>query len=192
MNIFFLHPNARRCARWHCNKHVVKMILETAQLLYTAHWVLEMAENRLPCFKDAPLQKSSGIRGYLSIHNPAHPSAIWTRASKEHYEWLCLLGLELCREFTHRFKKTHSCEVHIRWLASNIPRTLPSNGWRDPPCAMPPEYRISKNSVSCYRLYYVKGKSTLLQYTSRNPPHWLDTNIMTKQRQSSDMYRKAK
>ena len=61
MNIFFLHPNARRCARWHCNKHVVKMILETAQLLYTAHWVLEMAENRLPCFKDAPLQKSSSI-----------------------------------------------------------------------------------------------------------------------------------
>jgi hypothetical protein len=193
MNIFFLHPNARRCARWHCNKHVVKMILETTQLLYTAHWVLEMEENRLPSFKDAPLQKSSGIRGYLSIHNPKHPSAIWTRASKEHYEWLCSLGMELCKEFTFRFKKTHSCKEHLVWLTANIPRTLVSNGWKDPPCAMPTEYRISKNVVSCYRLYYVKGKSTLLQYTLRSPPHWLDTaNSTTKQSVSITPYKKAK
>jgi len=172
MNIFFLHPNAKRCARWHCNKHVVKMALETTQLLYTAHWVLEMELKRIPSFKDAPAQ-SSGVRGYYSINNPTHPCAIWTRESLDHYTWLCEFGLRLTKEYTFRFNKVHSCEAHLLWLAAHAPPTLVSRGWKNPPCAMPLEYKVSNNAVTCYRLYYAKGKSTLLDYVRRNKPHWL-------------------
>ena len=50
MNIFYLSTNTDECARYHCDKHVVKMILETAQMLSTAHRVLdgdELADEKI-------------------------------------------------------------------------------------------------------------------------------------------------
>ena len=41
MNIFYLHENPEICAEYHCDKHVVKMILETAQMLSTAHRIID-------------------------------------------------------------------------------------------------------------------------------------------------------
>lgn len=169
MNIFYLSHKTSRCARWHCDKHVVKMILETAQLLYTAHWVLHMT----PDFSTAPCRKAVTERGYRSIKNKNHPSAIWTRASLDHYMWLCQLGLSLCKEYRFRFgaNKVHSCEAHLRWLQANPPR-LAAVGWSQPPQAMPDEYR-NKNSLIAYRDYYTYGKKDLLTYTKRHQPHWL-------------------
>lgn len=168
MNIFYLSHKTSRCARWHCDKHVVKMILETAQLLYTAHWVLEVT----PDFTTAPYQKGSKQRGYRSIRNKNHPSAIWARASLDHYVWLCELGLALCAEYGFRFGgKTHSCEAHILWLYENPPGLAPI-GWSQPPQAMPDPYK-NKNSLIAYRDYYSYGKKHLLSYTKRHAPHWL-------------------
>ena len=166
MNIFYLSHKTSRCARWHCDKHVVKMILETTQLLYTAHWVIEST----PDFTTAPLQKS-GQRGYRSIKNKNHPSAIWARASLDHYVWLCDLGLALCAEYGHRFGKKHACEAHILWLYENPPGLKPI-GWSQPPQAMPEQYR-NKNSLIAYRTYYMEGKKHLLSYTGRHVPHWI-------------------
>ena len=177
MNIFYLHPKATRCAKWHCDKHVVKMILETAQLLYTAHWVLATAAGAKPNFDTAPTSKSRPTeRGYISIHNQKHPCAIWTRESLQHYKWLCELGLALCLEFRHRFgDKAHSCEKHLLWLTWNPPAQLKDKGWTQPPKAMPEEFKRSKNSVVCYRIYYMEGKGSrgLLKYTARHRPHWI-------------------
>ena len=174
MNIFFLHPNQVKCARWHCDKHVVKMILETTQLLYTAHWQLAIDEGRLPVFKTAPAHsKEPRMVGYLPS-NPNHPCAIWARASFEHYEWLVILGLALCNEYRFRYSdKKHSCEDHLRWLYCNPPPEIQYRGWQQPPMAMPDEYKKSKNSIVSYRVYYAKGKTHLLKYTGRHRPHWL-------------------
>jgi hypothetical protein len=142
------------------------MILETAQLLYTAHWVLGT-----PDFSDAPCRKS-GERGYLSIKNKKHPSAIWVRESLDKYVWLCQLGVALCQEYTHRFRKTHSCEEHIMWLYENPPALKPT-GWTPIRMAMPDEYKIHGNAERSYREYYRKGKTHILSYTKRHVPHWL-------------------
>jgi len=177
MNIFYLHPNQARCARWHCDKHVVKMILETTQLLYSAHWMLAMIRREFPNLATAPFQKGTTQRGYLCIRNPSHPCSIWTRASLQHYQWLVILGLALCNEYRHRFgDKVHSCEEHLLWLWRNPPRQLEDKGWQQPPKAMPDEYKRSKDSVVCYRAYYRENKGAargILTYTARHKPHWL-------------------
>jgi hypothetical protein len=171
MNIFYLSHKTSRCARWHCDKHVVKMILETTQLLYTAHWVLSV----IPDFSGAPMRKGAEARGYISIRNAKHPCAIWVRESLEHYVWLCELGLALCEEYSHRYgaQKRHSCEDHLQWLFEFPPLELEAKGWKQPPMAMPDEYKISKNSMVSYREYYRRGKKDLLTYSERHMPHWL-------------------
>ena len=179
MNIFYLSHKPSRAARWHCDKHVVKMILETAQLLYTAHWVLAALAGGAPDLSTAPtLASNPKQHGYLSIRNKNHPCAIWTRESLDHYEWLCRFGLALCAEYQHRFgaKKQHACEQHIRWLQAHLPPTLISKGWSQPAQAMPEEYRVRGDSIRAYRKYYKLNKGEqrdILTYTKRHRPHWL-------------------
>lgn len=179
MNIFYLSRKPSRCARWHCDKHVVKMILETTQLLYTAHWVLAAAVGARPDFRTAPtLASNPKQRGYMSISNPKHPSAIWVRESLCHYEWLCRLGIALCEEYQHRFgaNKVHSCEEHIYWLTRNPPPMFLDLGWTDPPQAMPDEYKRPNDSIAGYKKYYRENKGLkrgILKYTRRHKPHWI-------------------
>lgn len=166
MNIFFLHTNPRKCARWHCDKHVVKMILETCQLLYTCHWILGTTD-----FSSAPLRKS-GDHGYKMSHKN-HPCAKWVRMSLSNYKWLTTLGLELVREYKHRFKgRFHACEPHIQWLHSNPPPGLEDIGWIEPAKAMPDIYK-SHDAVSSYRRYYLGAKEHILKWTDRHSPHWV-------------------
>lgn len=175
MNIFFLHKKQARCARWHCDKHVVKMILETTQLLYTAHWMLCIEVDTLPNFATAPRMKGNPrMHGYLPIRNDKHPCALWTRADVHNYRWLVLLGMALCNEFRHRFKGgAHSCEEHLRWLYFHEPANIPVGKWTEPPLAMDPVYRCSTSAIVSYRNYYKKGKGHLLSYTRRHRPHWV-------------------
>lgn len=161
MNIFFLHTNPRRCARWHCDKHVVKMLLETCQLLYTCHWMVAGHVNGAP-----------GV-GYKKCHWN-HPCSKWLRLSAFHYEWLSTLGLELLREYKFRYKgRDHKCEAHIIWLSKSVPAGLVDNGWRDPFLAMPVEYKCG-DAIASYRRYYIGAKKAFLNYTGRRAPHWLN------------------
>ena len=100
MNIFFLHILPQICAEMHIDKHVVKMILETTQLLCSAHYMAN--ENNTPIY--TPCYK---------LTHKNHPSSIWTRESKENYKWLCELGKELCKDInTHIVSRADvHCEV---------------------------------------------------------------------------------
>lgn len=190
MNIFALHPNPRKAARWHVDKHVVKMLLETCQLLYTTHWVLyypDLREARSP-IQLSRLQKakvvpdtmlsaptsSTGQIGYRPCH-VRHPCAIWTRQTIGNYRWLCQLGLELAREYRFRFKKVHSCEPHIIWLSEHFPQGISLYPKRPFCMAMADEFKISHNPVVSYRNYYKTSKKDrgLIHYTGRHIPHWL-------------------
>jgi hypothetical protein len=175
MNIFFLSTNPNKAARYHCDKHVIKMLLETCQLLYTCHWIVAAIHNTKPDFSTAPLAKSSNSQGYKSSHKN-HPCGKWVRMSRSHYHWLSVLGLELLREYDYRFGqssgKTHGCAEHIKWLYYNQPPQLKDYGFVDPLQAMPPTY-YHRDSVIAYRRYYNGAKQHILKYTKRHPPHWL-------------------
>ncbi len=191
MNIFVLHPRQRKAARWHVDKHVVKMLLETCQLLYTAHWVLFYPE--LENYKSAialsraqkqlevpeymwyaPDCEASGEAGYRPCH-VWHPCAKWARECSGNYLWLAKLGLELAREFRFRFKKEHSCEKHIEWLYDNLPLDIKMRPRLNFAVAMDDQYKISNDPIVCYRNFYKTSKKDrgLVKYTGRQTPAWL-------------------
>ena len=163
MNIFILSFNPRIAAEHHCDKHVVKMILETAQLLYSAQWT----SPRLTLPQNA----------YKNTHRN-HPCAIWTRESLDNYVWLCELGHALCAEYTFRYGKIHKTQSHIEWLAANLPE-LPKIGITEIRQAMPPEYK-RPNPVEAYQTYYRENKLKLrgiVRYSKRAPPAFLMTAV---------------
>jgi hypothetical protein len=152
MNIFVLDLDPRKCAEYHANSHVVKMVLETAQLLCGVHWVND---------SEAPYK--------LSHKN--HPCAIWSRECIENYVWLCDLGMALSKEYTHRYNKRHKSQDIIEWCYDNLPK-LRSNGDITPfALAMPDECKIG-DAVESYREYYMKEKRSLASWKMRNQPEW--------------------
>lgn len=157
MNIFFLDKNPQKCAEYHNNKHVVKMILETAQLLCG---VQHIVNSQL----DIPYK--------LSHKN--HPCSIWARECVENYVWLCDFGIELCKEYTHRYGKKHKSQQIIEWCMINIPNIKSNGNITNPALAMPDERKIaSRNSaVDSYREYYIKDKSHIAAWTKRPKPFW--------------------
>lgn len=171
MNIFFLAVDPTKAAQAHCDRHVVKMILESTQLLWTAQHLLGAVPN------DAPLTVSSGQRGYRPTHSK-HPCAIWTRATLGNYRWLCALAAALIEEYHYRYPhgRAHACEPHVAWLTANPPAPLvrAAQPLTLPALAMPDLYKISPSPTACYKAYYLgqKYERGLLTYTHRDPPHW--------------------
>ena len=173
MNIFFLSPNPRQCAKWHCDKHVVKMILESTQILYTCHH-LHGGSARVEA--KAPICLTTGKRGYKK-HAAKHPSVLWAASALPHYIWLCWLALELVREHAYRFqpKRPHSSLEHLVWLVRHAPPGLCGQlQWISAPTpAMPDEYKVYDTVEECYRAYYMgqKRERGLLKWTRRHRPH---------------------
>jgi len=159
MNIFFLHWSPRIAAEYHCDKHVVKMIIECAQMLYCSHWEIDPTKLMENAYKKA---------------HPKHPSTLWVQKSIYNYAWLCSLAWWLCKEYTFRYGKIHKTQQHIEWLFSNIP-ALPTIHFTKPPLAMPNEYK-QKNVIKAYRMFYIESKMkqrNIVKYTSRSPPDFL-------------------
>ena len=195
MNIFILHSNPKKAARWHADRHVVKMILESIQMLYTTHWVLSYpsllsckssvalskTQKKLPnppsfSVHKTPYQlKNSSQRGYRPVH-VHHPCTVWVRSSLENYMWLCKLALHLILEHQHRWpaSELHSCASHAMWLFEHPP-PLPNLPLTPFALAMPDEYKKG-DAIKSYRAFY-KGSKTQRgitnRYTKRHKPHWL-------------------
>jgi len=146
MNIFYLHSNSTIAARAMTNKHVVKMILESAQLLCTAHRVSDEAV------------EINGVKLYKSTHRN-HPSAKWVRESMANYEWLYDHFLALSIEYYIRFGRLHltyqTLGNVLGYSPINIDRKAPFTA---PPCAMPEQYCIPSDAVNSYRRYYEAEK----------------------------------
>jgi hypothetical protein len=156
MNIFFLDTDTKKCAEYHCDKHVVKMILETAQLLCGVHHLTNQVNVEIP----------------YKLSHKNHPCSIWTRESLSNYLYLCDLGLELCKEYTYRYGKRHKSQDVIEWCLVNKPK-IPDTGFTNPPKAMPDEYKVD-DFVKSYRNYYVGAKSSIAKWKSRSIPEWFN------------------
>ena len=174
MNIFALSLDPRQAARWHCDKHVVKMLLESTQLLWTAHAI---ASGNMELPTSAPTTKDGTRRGYKPTHRN-HPCAKWTRACLGNYMWLCALASALAEEYHYRYPNAprHACEDHVAWLAAHPPPLPgPPNRFTWFATAMPPEFRDgAPTPMAAYRAFYVgsKGARGLLVYTRRERPVW--------------------
>ena len=158
MNIFYLDRNPKIAAQMMCDKHVVKMILESAQMLSTAHRVLD-GDDR------------ANETGLYKMAHKNHPSTIWVRASSENYRWLWKHMDALLKEYTHRYGKHHATERlrNILYMPPlNIVHGVPLT---DPPQCMP-ELCKGEDTVLAYQNYYIIEKSGFARWTKRGIPTW--------------------
>ncbi|CAB5221433.1 hypothetical protein UFOVP247_164 [uncultured Caudovirales phage] len=184
MNIFAISNNPVEAAQWMVDKHVVKMILETAQLLSTAHRILdgEMVEGKkmvpgaLPIrwrkFKKWKLPDDRDTVLYSATHIN-HPSAVWCRASNNNYNWLYAHFLALLDEYTYRYGKVHKCATLVDALRST-PISIPVGYLTPVTPAMPDEYKVEHDSVTSYRNYYRVAKQRMHKWTKREKPEWIN------------------
>ena len=179
MNIFYLDRDPKTCAEMHLDKHVVKMILEYAQLLSTAHRVLDgkvyTAKTAAGRNIDRYLLEDSSLESLLfKASHIKHPSAIWCRANVQNYMWLAELLEWTCVEYTHRYGKVHSVEQSglMQTLKNNFPRNLPIGPFTEPTPAMPDDCKIMNDSLASYHKYYNEKKTHFARWTKRPAPEW--------------------
>jgi len=153
MNIFWLSNNIEKNVQYHNDKHVVKMILEYAQLLSSVHY----------------LTGSSYTPRYKLTHKN-HPCAKWVRESLSNYNYLLDLAEALCKEYTFRYEKTHKTEEVIKGLRINFP-PIENKGFTSPPLAMPEKYH-QKDYIQAYRDYYCYEKGHIASWKKREIPNW--------------------
>lgn len=173
MNIFFLDRSPATAARMHCDRHVVKMIVESAQLLSTAHHLLDGATLARSRFPD--LLKPTHVN---------HPCALWVRQSREHYDWLGELMSELCDEYHRRYGPNVHAYRRSRLdfrLRGKRPLNIPLQGWHEPPLCMPGQYKRS-DAVEAYRLYYAGEKREIATWRApAEAPSWWPESCATSQ-----------
>ena len=145
MNIFFLNRDPKKAAVVQYNKHVVKMILESAQMLCTAHH--HYAELNYPMV-EVPYKKAH--------YN--HPSTIWCRQNSYQYMWLYKHMLALGEEYTKRYNKTHLTITKCKEVLKQLPLGIPVGTFKEPPQCMPDEYKVEGDSVTAYWNYYENEK----------------------------------
>ena len=181
MNIFYLDHNPVKCAEYHVDKHVVKMILEYCQLLSTAHRVIDGIETITPVYvkgslparyrnvKKWKLLDSRESVLYSATH-VNHPSAVWCRQSDSNYIWLSKLLMELCKEYTYRYGKVHKCEADglVKTLFWNLPKNLPKAvSFTGPTPAMPDACKVPGDSLKSYRNYYIMEKQRMWSWKGK-------------------------
>ncbi len=166
MNIFYLSKHPSIAAAYHCDKHVIKMILESAQMLSTAHRVLEQQQSYIDLYD---------LYGVYKKSHENHPSSIWVRQSEENYKWLFDLMCNLLSEYRDRYQKIHACE-RLTCVLKTVPRALVGIGtFTNPPQCMPDQYK-QKNTVLAYREYYNKEKKFAKWEKKDNTPLWFNEN----------------
>ena len=152
MNLFVLDYDVKKCAEYHADKHVVKMLLETAQLLCGTFYFTNQAD----------------ASPYKLTHKN-HPCSVWVRESLSNWLWARDLGLALYDEYKHRYGKVHKSGEVIK---NFIMPDLKDIGMTKRPQAMPMQYQ-ELDTVVAYRNYYRGDKTHLLKYTKRDFPDWL-------------------
>jgi hypothetical protein len=180
MNIFILDNDPVIAAQEQCDKHVVKMIVESAQMLSTVHRMLDGVMERRPSKSGAMLQywKLNDQREnilYKACHFN-HPSTVWTRESKANYQWHYKHFIALCDEYTYRYGKVHSTDTKLRIALQQIPTNIPEKHMTPFKLAMGsnPECMLEDAVESYRRFYETKQKRFTMIWTKRPVPKWFN------------------
>lgn len=161
MNIFYFYPCPTLSAQAQPDKMLVKMPLETAQMLSTAHRELDGDE-----YADA---NNLYKRAYWN-----HPCTIWARETKENYLWLYKHFIALGNEYYYRYQKRHASLVKLGYPLGTPPKNIPEGNLTPPALAMPDQYK-TKDPVESYRNYCIAEKTYAQWNKNRPKPNWWTT-----------------
>ena len=180
MNLFVLDHDPVEAARLQCDKHVVKMIVESAQMLSTVHRMLDGVETRVPSKSGKTMSKAWTLPDsredilYRAVHMH-HPCTIWTAESNNNYNWHYVHFVALCDEYTYRYGKVHGTDKLLREVLKSPPLNIPV-GYKTPqPLAMKsnPECMDYRDIVGSYRKFYqTKQDRFKMVWTKRPVPEW--------------------
>lgn len=151
MNIFVLDEDPILAAQMLCDRHVLKMLLETGQMLCAAH----------------PPEVAPWKRTHYN-----HPCTVWARSSKKNYEWLAAHGLSICNEYTVRYGRRHKCEDVMLWCSENIPSSVPDGPMTPFAIAIKDKKYHLSDVVSSYRAYYLGEKARFAKWNHSPTPDW--------------------
>jgi hypothetical protein len=152
MNIFVLDTDIECCARYHCDAHVSKMILESVQILCTM------------------LNKKGFSAPYRSTHTN-HPCVLWAGQSYDNFRWLARLARALNAEYRYRYAKLRD-HASIAVLDRLDDFRFESTGMTTFAQAMPDKYKVPGNAVAAYRSFYLGEKHAFARWTRRPQPNW--------------------
>ena len=156
MNIFILDPDPVIAAQMQCDKHVVKMPLECAQMLSAVHHIYD----------------SDNVDEMYKVTHRNHPCTRWAAQSRANYMWLFDHFRALNDEYCRRYFKNHKSWLTLHDVLSTPPATMIDVEPTPFAQAMPDEYKHD-DAVVAYRAYYTHEKAPILAYTRREPPNWL-------------------
>lgn len=152
--MFILDTDPNIAATYYCDKHVVKIPLEIAQMLCSAFDI----------DKNPPYKRTH--------YN--HPVTKWIRSSESNYKWAITHGLAICKEYTVRYGKRHKCEDIIEWCRSNMGSiNFASVELTEHPKCMPDECKIG-DVVASYKNYYVTKKMGFAKWKTKVPEFVLE------------------
>lgn len=160
MNIFYTDSDPVKAAQNLCDKHVVKMIVESCQMLSTAYRLFSPQKHLIP----------------PTIYKPthvSHPCTLWVSESLAHYGWLLAHAWAIEEEYQHRYHKYHACRRALHELSrtAHFSENI-SMEWVDPPQCMPEQYKVPDHPITAYRQYYRAEKSSFAHWTRRSAPAW--------------------
>lgn len=182
MNIFILSENPVQAAQLQCDKHVPKMIVESAQMLSTAHRMADGYLEKRPSKSGKRMvnyfvHKNSNLEEklYKAVHHH-HPCTVWTMESNANYEWHYKHFIALCEEYTYRYGKIHATDTKLRETLKKVPTRIPYTNLYTPfKLAMKanPECIALDNPVEAYRAFYQTKQARFnMAWTKRNVPEW--------------------
>lgn len=177
MNIFVLDTNPVLAAQAQCDKHIVKMPLESAQMLSTVHRLLDGTETKKlsksgkRMVKHWTLDSDIDDLVYAPAH-PKHPCTIWSTLTSANYDWHYEHFIALCDEFKMRYGKEHLSYTKLAKFLKNKPKNLPKGKLTTFPQAMFEDVK-HPDTVTAYKNYYTKYKREFATWNrGRQQPTW--------------------
>jgi hypothetical protein len=167
MNIFVTDSDPAQAAKNLCDKHINKMISESAQMLSTSWWILDSG--------------CPGVVTYKPTHQH-HPCTKWVMESDGNYLWLGQHAMEMCKEFTRRYNKIHKTQELIECLWKHPPRNIPNYGMRKMTPFVHAYYgkdpvghlmcHVPGDPIQSYRNFYKLDKTRFAKWKYSQPPSW--------------------
>lgn len=182
MNVFILDKDPVVSAQLQCDKHIVKMIVESAQMLSTAHRMLDGDLERRPSKSGKTIVKYWRMPDwrentlYKAVHM-YHPCSVWTMKSNNNYNWHWIHFAALCDEYKYRYEKVHATDTQLRNVLKTLPENIPVGPMTPQPLAMTsnPECMDPNNIVESYRKFYqTKQQRFKMAWTKRKIPDWFE------------------
>lgn len=184
MNIFILSKDPVEAAQMLCDKHAAgKMVVESAQMLSTAHRMLDGKMTRAPSKSGKTMSKhwihpdeNLDKTLYKAVHM-GHPCTVWTMKSNNNYTWHYVHFSALCKEYTYRYGKIHKTEALLGEVLKNLPKNIPVGYFTPQPLAMQsnPECMNPNDIVGSYRAFYqTKQERFKMVWSKRDIPSWFN------------------